>query len=135
MWYLNDMRSNEDDYIPISSVAMSILQQLKEMNIDKVFRWSPTTYSRLSRRLKDAFVELGIDRNDRGFHTIRRTFATNLIENDVSIADVKDLMRHKDIKTTLQHYKAKKTHRLSAILEQKIVSSPTAPSAKKVEKK
>lgn len=132
--YSNKINSNEDDYIPISSVAMSILKQLKEMNVDKVFRWSPATYSRLSRRLKDAMDALGIDRNERGFHTIRRTFATNLIENDVAIADVKDLMRHKDIKTTLQHYKAKKSHRLNAILEQTIVSAPTAPSSAKIVK-
>ncbi len=72
-------------------------------------------------------VAVGIDKQERGFHAIRRTFATNLIDSNVSLADVKDLMRHKDIKTTLEHYKAKNSQRLEAIVELSIVQSKTAP--------
>lgn len=119
--YANKINIGDDDYLPISSSVESILNELRGKNGNKVFRWSYTTKSRLNRKLNAAMVVLGIDKQERGFHAIRRTFATNLIENNISLADVKDLMRHKDIKTTLEHYKAKKGQRLEAILEKNVV--------------
>lgn len=126
--FANKINTSEDDYIPISSAVENILIQLKGgIHIDKVFRWAVTTHSRLIRNLDKAMVAVGIDKQERGFHAIRRTFATNLIDSNVSLADVKDLMRHKDIKTTLEHYKAKNSQRLEAIVELSIVQSKTAP--------
>jgi integrase len=126
--FANKINSGEDDYIPISSAVENILSQVRALNQnDKVFRWAASTYSRLIRNLDKAMLILGIDKQDRGFHAIRRTFATNLIDSNVSLADVKDLMRHRDIKTTIVHYKAKNAQRLEAVLEQAIVQSKTSP--------
>ncbi len=118
--YANKINIGEDDYLPITSSIEEILIKLKAMNHEKLFRWTAASKTHLNRRLNKAMTILGIDKQERGFHAIRRTFATNLIENNVSLADVKDLMRHKDIKTTLEHYKAKKGQRLQSILEENI---------------
>lgn len=128
--YSNKINQADDDYIPVSSAVESILKQIKALRsapTTKVFRWEVSSHSRLCRRLNDAMKKLGIEKQGRGFHAIRRTFATNLIDSDVSLADVKDLMRHKDITTTLEHYKAKHGRRLESILESNIVHSTTAP--------
>ncbi len=126
--YANKTLKYEDDYIPISSVVVEILKKLKECDHgEKVFRWGVGTQSRLVRRLNAAMKKLNIDKKDRAFHAIRRTFATNLFEENVSIADVKDIMRHRDIKTTLEHYKAKNAQRLESIVEKSIAKAGTAP--------
>lgn len=41
---------------------------------------------------------------DYSFHDIRRTFATRLLKNNVNPYKVMKLMRHKDFKTTMNHY-------------------------------
>lgn len=126
--YTNKVNVGEEDYIPLSSTIEEILAELRIHNRgEKVFSWQPSTQSRLSRQLNTAMQQCGIDKQDRGFHAIRRTFATNLFEGNVSLADVKDLMRHRDIKTTLEHYKAKKGQRLESILETNIAQSKIAP--------
>ncbi|MFN8361342.1 MAG: tyrosine-type recombinase/integrase [Candidatus Kapaibacterium sp.] len=127
--FANKINTSEDDYIPMSSASEQVLRELKELkNGTKVFRWSHTSHSRMNKRLNAAMKKLGIEKQDRGFHAIRRTFATNLIESNVSLADVKDLMRHRDIKTTLEHYKAKKSERLRGIVEQSIVFGNSSPN-------
>lgn len=127
--FVNKINTSEDDYIPISSAVVDILKELKLLNKgDSVFRWSATSHSRMNKRLNAAMTALGIEKQERGFHAIRRTFATNLIESNVSLADVKDLMRHRDIKTTLEHYKAKKSERLRGIVEQSIVLGSSSPN-------
>lgn len=126
--FANKINTAEDDYIPISSAVESVLRELKLLkNGEQVFRWVHSSQSRLIKRFNTAMAELGIDKKERGFHAIRRTFATNLIESNVSLADVKDLMRHRDIKTTLEHYKAKKSQRLRGIVELSIVLGDSSP--------
>ena len=46
-------------------------------------------------------------------HTLRHTHATRLIQNGMSVYEVKEILGHSDIKTTMRY----------AHLEQKVVSS------------
>ncbi|MFN8359348.1 MAG: tyrosine-type recombinase/integrase [Candidatus Kapaibacterium sp.] len=124
--FVNKIDPRIHEYLPISSVVVDILHQLS-VNEEKPFRWSHTSRSILNNRLNQGMFALGINKQKRAFHSIRRTFATNLFENDVAIPDVMDLMRHKNIQTTLNHYKGHKNERLLAVLEQKVVNAPTAP--------
>lgn len=126
--FSNKVNKSNDDYIPISSVVEKILTELKRKNSNKVFRWKAVSHSSLHTKFYRAMKKVGIEKQGRGFHAIRRTFATNLIDSNISLVDVKDLMRHKDIKTTLEHYKAKKSQRLESIIEKSIIQSDTAPN-------
>ena len=51
--------------------------------------------------------------NDCTIHTLRHTHATRLIQNGMSVYEVKEILGHSDIKTTMMY----------AHLEQKDVSS------------
>lgn len=84
--FANKINTSVDDNIPISSAVKSILDELKLLaNGENVFRWSHTSRPRMNIRLNAAMKKLGIDKQDRGFHAIRRTFATNLIESNVHL--------------------------------------------------
>ncbi len=42
--------------------------------------------------------------SEYGFHSLRKTFVSELINSGVKVFDVMKLARHKDIKTTIKHY-------------------------------
>lgn len=64
-----------------------------------------------SQSIKKAFKRAGL--NDCTIHTLRHTHATRLIQNGMSVYEVKEILGHSDIKTTMRY----------AHLEQKDVSS------------
>ncbi len=61
--------------------------------------------------IRKAFHRAGLD--DCSIHTLRHTHATRLIQNGMSIYEVKEILGHADIKTTMRY----------AHLEQREVSS------------
>jgi integrase len=73
--------------------------------------------SRLTRRLNDYQDELGIKIEGRAFHGIRKMFTERMIDAGASIYDLKDLMRHREIRTTMEHYKRKRMDQLKEKLE------------------
>ncbi len=60
--------------------------KLSERTIQKVFR--------------NAIIKAGIMRN-AGFHSLRHSFATHLLEQGMDITYIKELLGHRDIRTTL----------------------------------
>lgn len=50
-------------------------------------------------------------------HSLRRLFATTLHEGGTDIVDIKSLMRHENINTTVQCYIAPNPHRLDGIMD------------------
>ena len=65
---------------------------------DKVFPYTPVAFTRLWNTMRKV---MGLE-DDTDFvpHTIRHTFATRLLEKDVSIYVVKELMGHSSVTTT-----------------------------------
>lgn len=53
---------------------------------------------RFKRQLKEA----GID--NRNFHILRHTFATNCIENGMDVKALSEILGHSDVKITLNRY-------------------------------
>jgi len=78
--------------------------ELMKLNKDnKVFRWKYSSYSRLSRRLKEAFEKLGIN-NNKSFHEFRKTFLRKLYDENTPLQIAQKLMRHSNINVTIEHY-------------------------------
>lgn len=101
-----------EDRFPISEQLQKLLKELREFGYRKPFYWQEGSGSSLNRTLIKAFEATGIARNGRAFHTFRKTFSTMLFNNSLELTDVKDLMRHKSIQTTLNHYKETNMNRL-----------------------
>lgn len=106
-----------EDRFPISSKLNELLTELRASENRKPFLWQPSSSSRLNRTLATAMKEAGIVRGNRSFHTFRKTFSTMLFNNSLELTDVKDLMRHRSIQTTLNHYKETNLNRLKSKLD------------------
>ena len=91
--------------VPISSL---VLEQLKEQMIydsDYVFPKSDGSgYDNRSiqKYFKELTVSLGIQ--DKSFHTLRHTFATNALESGMDIKTLSEILGHSDVATTLNYY-------------------------------
>ena len=91
--------------IPLHDRILSLLTEKKQRaTSDYIIE---TNQSRTGIRLYQGKFErllkkLGIAH--RGFHTLRHTFATRLIESDVDVKTVSTLMGHSDYNTTLNYY-------------------------------
>ena len=88
---------------PIGEAAQDLLRQLPRTSA-KVFRWQYSSKSRLIRRFNTALEECGIEKKGRGLQEMRVTFRNSLLDSGVQAEVAQYLMRHRDIRTTLQHY-------------------------------
>jgi integrase len=77
---------------------------LNNSKTDKLFSWKgATTPFQLLRNLEN---RLDIKTEGRGLHGFRRSFADKLFKNKFAIDRVQEIMRHRTINTTLEHYKS-----------------------------
>lgn len=111
--------------LPVSSNIGGILVELQaSLNINQPypFIWPPRYFdlrsrigslpatvrncpdSNFNRDFKVLCREAGVEKGDRDFHDLRKTFVTNLIHiPGLSMEDVRALARHADIKTTMRY--------------------------------
>ncbi len=69
---------------------------------------------------------LGIKTAGRSLHGTRRSFADRLFENyQMDVPDVQNIMRHRDISTTLNHYKSVKQRKLIQKMNEKNERCPS----------
>jgi len=52
---------------------------------------------------------------DVSFHTLRHSCASHLVMNGVDLATVREIMRHKDYKTTLRYAHLSQDHKRAAV--------------------
>jgi len=87
--------------IKMNETAKKILDEQRKVKIDKFVFHIPhggKTSKRLSNWISKAKIEKKIT-----FHCARHTFGCLLVEHGVDVFNVKKLMGHQDIKTTLQY--------------------------------
>jgi len=114
-------KSKRNDSIPLHESAVQVLEQLQSANVsmgDLVFGSIPTLDT-LKRDYKRAGIPLVDDAGRTvDFHTLRTTFATRLIKQDVQPSYLQRLMRHADIKTTNEYYTDLRLHDLDGAVNQ-----------------
>lgn len=101
----NKINKNIKEKLIISNELKPVIEEQMSSIGQKLFSWSPNTRSKLSREIIKIEEKLGIKIKGRGFHGFRKSFATKLFKKNVPIPYITELMRHKNISTTLKHYK------------------------------
>jgi len=100
-------KSKKEQIIPISEKLMLIFTDLKKNansseKEDYIFGKFPNvriSQDYVSRKFKDAMIEAGLDRRVH-FHTLRHSFASNLVQKGSSLYIVKELLGHESITMT-----------------------------------
>lgn len=102
--YLHNKVSFENEKIPINDFIFNLIAPLKVKNKIKVFRWQNSSRSRLNRRLNDALEKLNIEKDNRSFHELRKSFLYYLMKSEIPVNVAQKLMRHKNIRVTIDYY-------------------------------
>ncbi len=118
----NKLQKGEQEVLLLSDIAKEIVIKIlafaKNRNDGKLFSWKET---RLPNRIMErAEKNLGLKIEGRGLHGFRRAFTDRLIENGVMLEDTKDILRHKNIETTDEHYRKTKIQKLLKELNEKL---------------
>ncbi len=100
----------------IDKVRYPLLDYLKNVrpidtNLDYVFITQKTPYKHhieLSKHnyiVKNYLIKAGVDINGRkhGFHSLRHSFSTSLLNEDISLYSISTILGHQDIKTTMTY--------------------------------
>ena len=88
--------------IPLTAEIAELLIQFKE-NSSYVFGGEkPLDPRTMQYRFKKILKAAEID--DRNFHLLRHTFATNCIENSMDVKTLSEILGHSDVKITLNRY-------------------------------
>jgi integrase len=87
----------------VSDDVLVALQSLPQRKSKKVFRWELISVSRLRKRFYVAMDDLGIIRNGRSFHELRKTFISIMANADIDVRTASRLARC-DIKVMMKHY-------------------------------
>jgi len=101
---LTDTKSGSPQTAFITQDLIDKIQKLKKRGAVMIFGNfnGNISNSEINRYLKKILVGCGI-RKPMTFHDLRHTAATDLMNHDVNLYVIKQIMRHKDIKTT-EHY-------------------------------
>lgn len=86
-------------------------------------RMRPMGRSGLSHLVRELGESVGVDVTP---HSLRRLFATSLYSQNVDLVDIKALMRHEDVSTTVRCYIKADTSRLDAILSKQNINISSA---------
>ena len=85
-------------------VINRIIELAKKRNDTKLFSWKETRLP--NKILMRSELKMGIKIKGRGLHGFRRGFADRLFAIGLSIPEVQEIMRHRDINITIAHYRS-----------------------------
>jgi len=118
----NKIYKGQQETLLLIPAALKIVEQVKKLAIErgetKLFTWKETKLPNMI--MKRAENNLKMKKKGRGLHGFRRSFTDRLIDSGIEITDVKDALRHKDIKTTEESYRKNKESKLLAKLIEKL---------------
>jgi integrase len=94
-------KTNTEADIKMNETAIKILMAQRKAKVDKFIFHIPHG-GKTSKRLKEWILAAGIEKKIT-FHCSRHTFGCLLVENGADVFTIKQIMTHKDIRTTLQY--------------------------------
>lgn len=128
----NKMHKEQSEALLFSDETKLLLKDIvalsKVRGDGKLFGWKDRALP--ARKLRRAEVKLNLRVQNRGLHGFRRSFADRLFLNNFDMTAVKEIMRHRDISTILQHYKSYNRGKLVEEMNRKL-SSKEADSSQK----
>lgn len=106
-----DAKNSSNRIIPLNTTAFSIIKKYNELENgnDKIFYFNKLSPSATSRYFRDAVKackfndSIGDRREKVCFHTLRHTFASRLVAENVSLPVVAKILGHKTIKMTMRY--------------------------------
>lgn len=112
---LLETKSGQSRKIPISEKLNSILCDLKQNNNEYVFvnPQTNTKYKDIHNSFKSVKNEANI--NNFRFHDLRHTVATRMVEKGIGLVEVKDILGHSKIETTMRYAHPVPSRKLDAI--------------------
>jgi integrase len=103
----NKIYKGKQELLLLTPKAVRITEQAQELAIlrgnNKLFSWKEIKYPNGIIIRAERKLEMKIE--GRGLHGFRRSFSNRLFKQKLTIPDVQDIMRHKNIKTTIEHYR------------------------------
>lgn len=94
---LNNKKAKREDEFPLYYALKEFLHSFKK-DKGKIFIYKSTENLRFWRRTMNKL------KMKYTLHTIRKTFATRLVNKNVSVFDAMKLLRHKNVGTTMKYY-------------------------------
>lgn len=88
--------------IPLTAEIAELLVRLRSSRPYVFGGEKPLEPRTMQYRFKRQLTEAGID--NRNFHILRHTFATNCIENGMDVKALSEILGHSDVKITLNRY-------------------------------
>jgi site-specific recombinase XerD len=123
-------KGKKDRMVPLSAVALQTMQKYLAQYRPAFWlfegQFKDTHLSNRTAQIlfRNTFQKLGIPEHT-GFHSLRHSYATHLLENGTDISIIQKLLGHNDIKTTLRY-----TH-----MSQKTINKIESPLDKIMRKK
>lgn len=98
---IREGKGKKDAYLPLTQKTLDVLREYyKKYKPTKLLFEGQNGKSKYSSTSLNNFVKKHFG-NEYHFHNIRHSTATHLLDKDVDISFIKELLRHKDIKTTM----------------------------------
>lgn len=88
--------------IPLTDKIMGLLSKLEKSQMYVFGREKPLDPRTMQYQFKKMLKLAGI--NERNFHILRHTFATNCVENGMDVKALSEILGHSDVKITLNRY-------------------------------
>jgi integrase len=111
-----EQKNGETSTIPLNSTAMDTLRSIpRRLDSDYVFAGliPGEPFYDLKRQFEKAVSKAKL--NDVSFHTLRHSAASHLVMSGADLATVKEILRHKDYKTTLRYSHLSQDHMRAAV--------------------
>lgn len=109
-------KTNENRQLPINDTLLTLLASFYKLGgyVFTMDNGNKFEKDYISKAFKKVLRRLGYSESLH-FHSLRHSFITNLIKNNVSLYFVKELAGHKDIQTTLKYIHTNTTDLMSSI--------------------
>lgn len=112
-WNVVDYTKSEcgDRWIPLTDNAIHYIQKTNDINLKCGRRYKDFLFITSEKTITEHPVKSQLERSckrvgisPRSPHKIRKTYASRLYQNGISISDISRLLGHADETTTLKHY-------------------------------